>query len=51
MHIHARRIQARHQHPLPAAARSQHSWVSRQLSLAASSGEVGGGVPDGWLRW
>jgi hypothetical protein len=51
MHIHARRIQARHQHPLQAAARGQQSWVSRHLSPAASSGGVGAGVPGGWLRW
>jgi hypothetical protein len=46
MHIHAR-----HMHPLLAAARSQHSRDSRQPSPGAPSGEVGGGLPGGWLPW
>jgi hypothetical protein len=48
--IQARRIEARDKHPLQAAARSRHSWASWQLSAAAWSSEVGGGVPGGRFR-
>ena len=55
MHIQARRSQARRiaardKHPLQAAARSRPAWASRQLSAAAWSSVVGGGVPGGRFR-